>query len=81
MSVLLRTYGVQIGKKDKDFHQQKTSSKSSMITKGSSNIGGGGEALTSDTRIQIKKLSQGSPSPKETVEMAAIGSDSVSESK
>ena len=54
MSVLLRTDGVQIGKKDKDLHQQKTSSKSSMITKQGSNIGEGGEALTSDTRIQIK---------------------------
>ena len=79
MSVLLRTDGVQIGKEDKDFHQQKTSSKSSMITKGGSNLGGWGEALTSDTRIQIKQLSQEPPSPKETVEMAAVGSDLVSE--
>lgn len=72
MSVL-RTDGGPNWEEGQDFHQQKTSSKSSMITKGGLNLGDGEKPLTSDTRIQIKQLSQGPPSPKETVEWQLLG--------
>lgn len=83
MIIFLRTDEAKIVKRDKDFHQQKMSSKSSVTRKGGSNRCGSGEALTSDIRlsIQIEQLLQGPPPPKRKVKMAATGSDLVSEGK
>lgn len=83
MIIFLRTDEAKTVKRDKDFHQQKMSSKSSMTRKGGSNRCGSGAALTCAIRlsIQTEQLLQGPPPPKRGVKTAATRSDLVSEWK